>query len=471
MELSKESLNTLNLICATLSYNGERIGIMEKMLKKFLLEQPKDTIDVKKETRTISDSQGRDFGFEPEKMFYQSDSLLSIAVTADDVLEYVVKRYFVYDDIFKKHYGYSIQYVPLIGWAMACAMGENSEYTKFIPDIYRYKSDEEYHDMGFVELPDEKYVENWGKTMRFSLKSLIEQCPPGITQDFYDNIESLVKTCSFDLDELKNNPDLRFKQKPVMRISKEEVVILIPIYLNRNLHQIIELMLRECKEYRDVKGTAFEEMSLDLLEKSPNSKLVRNINYKGFELDGLLNLNNSSWFIECSSHPPSIKALLGDEVSVKSDLEKTVEKCERQAIRAIESSTEPDIAKFSPKAKMGSIIILEGTYPSLNQNANNLIDISPKVRKDLPRYVINYFELQEILRQPEAFLFEEFLLWRTQDGIPLVCLDERDYWAWFVQMKSNPDMENAFESNKEKHNIVTYISARFNEKRHLEKLN
>ena len=63
-------------------------------------------------------------------------------------------------------------------------------------------------------------------------------------------------------------------------------------------------------------------MALDLLEKVPYSKLEgRNIFYgkQHYELDGLLTLRKSTWFIECKSRNLSPDSLRGDRKKIDKD--------------------------------------------------------------------------------------------------------------------------------------------------------
>jgi len=57
-----------------------------------------------------------------------------------------------------------------------------------------------------------------------------------------------------------------------------------------------------------------------------------------------------------------------------------------------------------------------GVYPNLDLNP--FLDYFDE--KDVPIYIINWFDLRTLLDQPEIDRAEEFLLWRTKKPMPII---------------------------------------------------
>jgi hypothetical protein len=470
--MNDRSLKILYDVCAILEYNTERTEILEKLIKKIISEEP-ENLDIKEELRAIVAS--NNIPLSVYTMFRLQDTLLTLSVPSDDAKAYVEKRYFPYERTFSKNYGFSIVLVSATTYAILLTCGEKAKKLRFYDERYQFRSKEEYADKYFVRVPENSYIEKWKSVITFNKNEILSLFPKILSlfpetlvpQEFKEKLDEVINLFSFTKQDLQNNPELRFQEKPIFKIDNDKFILVAPHYLIKNMPQKHELLLRKCQEYLNAKGNVFENMALDLLNSLPESKLNRNIAYNEFELDGILNLKSSSWFVECTSHPPSIKSLSGHPESIQDDLRKTIEKCQSQAIRAIDNIQHPNIARHKPKDKKGILIILEGIYPNLN--SNNAFQFIAK-QNQLPRYAINYFDLQVILRQPEIFLFEEFLFWRTQENMPIVCFDEKDYWAYFTKMKIDTRMEEAFSIAQKKELNVFYISERFNNKQYLGRL-
>ena len=463
--MDDDALNVLYDVCATLQYNTERTDILEKLIKKIILEEPQK-IDIKNEIKQIMLSDK--VSLSAETVFSIQDTILTLTIPTEDVMDYIAKRYFPYDNIYSKRYGYGIILVSTTINAILLNCIEKAKRKRFLAGCYQFKNKEEYADRSFVELPSKEYATAWKEIITFDKNELLSLFPEDkIPTEFKDNLDNVIKMFSFTKEDIQNDLSLRFQETPIFKINENEFVVVAPYYLIRSLPQKHELLLKNCKDYLDIRGKIFEAMALRLLESLPKSELHKNIPYDKFEVDGILNLENSSWFVECTSHPPSIKSLLGYASSIRDDLNKTVEKCQKQATRAIANAQHPNIAKCNPKYKNGILIILEGVYPNLN--SNNMFQFVPN-QDQIPRYAINYFDLQVILRQPETFLFEEFLFWRTQKNMPIVCFDEKDYWAYFTKMKTDKTAEETFYIAQQKELKVIYISERFNRKDYLNKM-
>jgi len=111
--------------------------------------------------------------------------------------------------------------------------------------------------------------------------------------------------------------------------------------------------------------------------------------------------------------------------------------------------------------------VVDGVYPNLNiepyskQSKNN----------DAPFYVINYFDLRTLIEQPEASKLEEFLLWRTQRPMPILCFDEKDYWNYYFDRYCKlEDIRETFRALQQKEKVLMYNGYRFNRKDYLARM-
>jgi hypothetical protein len=474
--LSEKLLKTIYTVSATLRFNSERTQVLEKLLKKILLNEM-EQVDLQDECKKIILSEESDIHAiypSPEFFFKEEDTIFSLSIPVEDAIDYVNKRYFCpYREIFNKHYGFFPDAILVTEYVISEILYKKAQNIKFNPTIYKFKNKKEFGDLSFVVIPTKEYIESWSKISTFTeeeiVNKLLEQIPLENTDLLKEKVKDILNLISFSIAELKEQPELRFQQKPLLKINTYTYVLLTSHYFFKCLPQTYELLFRNCKQYKETKGKVFEKIVLDLLEKIPKSTINKNIHYDSFELDGLLNLENTSWFVECTSRPPSNRSLLGNSTAIKNDLEKSVLKCEEQAMRAIKNSNHPNIAKYSPQKRKGILILLEGIYP--NQNSNTIFQFVPN-KENLIRYAINYFDLKIILRQPtfETIFFEDFLLWRTQDNMPVFCFDEKDYWAYFINMKNDYTSRQAFEECKKKNIKIMYISERFNKKDYLSEM-
>ncbi|MEM2816311.1 MAG: hypothetical protein QXY34_03920 [Candidatus Bathyarchaeia archaeon] len=171
--------------------------------------------------------------------------------------------------------------------------------------------------------------------------------------------------------------------------------------------------------------------------------------------------------MEVTSHPPSDKALEGDLNAIKRDLKRSIIKCIKQGKRCFDYSTTQPLSTFFAKRKInGILVIVDGIYPQLN--LNNYVSF---FKEKMPIYVINWFDLRTLAEQPEIGYFEDFLLWRTQQPMPIISFDEKDYWAfYFDRYIQDERMRETFRIMQEKNINAFYISYRFNNKEYLENL-
>ena len=195
-------------------------------------------------------------------------------------------------------------------------------------------------------------------------------------------------------------------------------------------------------------------MALDLFETIKYTNLRKNFVYSPSEgeIDGILEFDKNFWLVECKSKPPSIKSLQGDYSSIQNDINKTVKKSETQIGRALENIEKLNINRNAIE-NPGEIIILEGIYPQLN--TTTFFCIVPN-KLDIPRLIINYFDLKDILNPPDSNLFEEFLIWRTQKDMPIMCNDEVDYWIFFLKYRNNSQVQECLKRAVKNQNVIFY---------------
>ncbi len=464
-------------ILGYMQYNGTRAMLLEDILKDFLLKPSK--MDIQSSVKSKDESQ-RFKKFNKQTLFEKQFHLGGTNLYPSQGLYESVKRYDQFSDILKEDYGFSTQgYVQSIRLIIE-KMNIHCNEIDFSPDEYQFKTKEEHTDTSFVSPPSKKYTENWKSVIQLNKQKIFDNVIS--TQDFIDEFGRVVEILSFTLEEFKKKDGkIHFQLKPILKINEEKFVLLTPHYLARCAPINLDVILRSCKrskEYIDVKGTHFEKMALGVLSKLPHIELETNIPYQNGELDGLLNTKDTSWFVEISSRPPNIKSLEGDEVEIDIDIERSIEKCKNQALKAI-SMSNILAEKVKIHAKKGIIIVVDGIYPNFST-----LDTYEKMAKsglnfwengnqdsDVPTYIINYYDLETIVMQSDNDFFGEFLEWRTQKKMPVLCMDEKDYWAFFEHYRKDyADTKGSFKRAQEKMIFLIYNSARFNNKSYLEEI-
>lgn len=81
--------------------------------------------------------------------------------------------------------------------------------------------------------------------------------------------------------------------------------------------------------------------------------------------------------------------------------------------------------------------------------------------------------LYQLIQEDEIDHFDEFLRWRTRHSgnFPIWGYSEREYWAfYFDNYRNNDKWKEALETAVDKDIVTVYISERFNDKSHLQKL-
>lgn len=473
MSLDKGSLRKLYEILSTLKYNSERREPLEEILKKFLVEvdpqmdilhESRNLFDRKKELILHSGRMDIHTEFLKAEWFKQECLLLS-NIPHHFIPEYVMQKFLAFSEEFERIYTFNVNSL----WVFAFKILEYIQFKKATlgssDEIYKFESKEEYADLGFVKIPSKRYIEQWKNIITLD-KDETKRVLSGALSTY--EIDKVLEIVSLDFECLPKDPrEIRFQSKPILQ-TNGNLVILTPWYLSRALPSIYENLFKKSSRYLRSKGKPFERMVQNLFKQTPFKALAFNLRYgknSQFETDAVVRFKKSLWFIEASSHILSLKSLSGNLLSIKTDLKKTIGKCIVQGKRAIEHLNVP----FFPRDSVikGVIIVLDGVYPNLNLNTF----LKFFNEKDIPIYIINWFDLVTLVQQPETDLFEDFLLWRTQKPMPVICLDEKDYWGfYFDRYRVLRDIRRAFNSMQKRDIKLFYISYRFNRKDYLQEL-
>lgn len=456
-------MNSLNVdkfyeILALIQYNSERRGLLQSLLKTFLIKET-DNFDIKKELLAIELDKEESI---LENIFKQFDNIITAGLNIQTIVKYIILRYEPFMDIFYKTYQISLEKFLYI--ALKLGIIFNEKFIKFSLASYQFTCTEEYANLKFIAFPDKSYINNWKQTITVDLDEFLLETDSINKED----LEIFLQLYAFDSHKLQKEPNLRFKEYPLFHYGNKIIFINPSIYLKYLPHKI-NIMLNKCKSYSAKKGKIFESISLDLVERIPSSKLEdRNIPYDVYELDGLLNSRRSTWFIECKSRDISPESLLGDYKKIAKDIEKAIEDSLKQGTRAIKYKDTKYFSKYKIKNRIGILIIIEGIFPNLK--LPKIFD-NPLDACEYPICVFNYFDLKLILEQPDANIFEEFLIWRSQKNMPIYAFDECDYWAFFNDYyRKNRKVKNIFKSQQDNNQTTIYISERFNNKNYLNKI-
>jgi hypothetical protein len=497
MLIKSQNLELLYRISATARFNSERVEILEELLGKVLTEGL-ENVDIQKSLDDIKDAKEKEHDlFSPKGIFRNQKSITLFKIDQKQAMEYLYATYLpITNSGLCGELGYKVAISLAVCQSISHVCGSKAKSLGFKNKTYKFNDKYEYGNLSFVCIPNEDYIKIWSKSITFKTEEILKDMDGILLEGLGEHLDNVMEAgikeafnqLSFTQQDIQNGEPFRLEIKPLLKIDNNTYVLLGNFYILRALMYRCETLLKDCKFYRENSGKIFEINALKVIYKKFNSDLHPNITYKidnkNYELDGLLNLKNSSWFIECASHPPDIDALFGDEIEIQEDLEKSIIHCHDQGVRDIENSELEAIKRFSPKEKKGIIIIINPYYPNMADSIYRYFEsvakelnkpVPEEIRNPLPeikfpRYIVTYFELEKILSEYDSDLFEEFLAWRTQENMPIACLDELDYWDYFTKMYGDKEREQIFRMCQEKHNIIHYIGNRFNDKSYLEKI-
>lgn len=460
--MTKFNLEQFYELTALCHFNSERRGLLQPLIKKlfsvengmFDIQQNIESNPIHKTTSSSPKSEIL------SDLFKKHDFLLTSSIDSKTVIDYIILRYDKYRDVFFKTYNISLEafiYISLTIW--------KSYFDRVIqiPEFeeYQFTTKEDYANLNHFAEPDKRYIENWKKISTFRFNEVIEKISPFSIENFNRYLELY----TFDIKKIKTEPDLRFREFPLFYYG-DKIILVDPEAFFSYLPHKIDILLSKTKSYNSTKGRVFENIILDLIDEIPVKKIFkRNVDYDEFELDGLLNLRRSSWFIECKSRNLSTESLKGNPSKIQKDIEKSIRAAIKQGERAVDHKDSEDICKFGTKNFTGIIVVVEGIFPNLR--IKKLLPNNPIDQCKYPVCVFNYFDLRTILNQCDANLFEDFLIWRCQKNMPIYAFDECDYWDWYTKMIDDKDRKKGFKHIQKNDNLVIYIGNRFNDKRYI----
>jgi hypothetical protein len=473
-------IDKLYEILATLHYNSERGDPLEDVLAKFLVNM-NPVFDTEQEVREaflqkMKQSEERHKGIQKGEYinsdqfktdWFRQESLLLSNISQRYIPDYILGKYAPYEEEFIKKYDFDPNALWLFSFKFAEYFSFKQMQNGFADEVYAFESKKEYADLSFVKIPSPVYIEQWKNLITASKKELRRLFFGLVSPGDFNRVLDIL---SLKIDEIPDKKEeIHFPTKPFLQ-TNDDLILLTPSYLGRSLHTIYESLFKNCKGYLDSKGSTFERIALDLFRQTSTKLLVYNVEYgenNRFEADAIVAYKKSLWIVEASSHLPSKASLQGDSHHVRKDLNRTLNKCCEQGLRALKNIDTISLpAPYKDLGIKGIIIIVDGVYPNLNIQA-----YSNQSTNNIPLYVINYFDLRTLIEQPEISDLEEFLLWRTQRPMPVLCFDEKDYWNYyFDRYRQLKDIRDVFKSLQEKGTILMYTGYRFNRKDYLAKM-
>ena len=463
-------------ILAALTYNTERGDALESVLKDFLVKRDA-SIDVVSEVRRIQAVRERNLRETTKETrnqqddytkssWFQQDCVLSSNIPQKYIPEYVIRKFGPYAKEFEEALGFPVDALVSLSFALLEYLAFKKHMVRFDDKAYRFASKEEYADLGFVAIPDVHYTEKWMNVATLDLREVFRLLS-GVLG--HSDIESALNVLSLDIGNVPKVPEeIRLPSRPILRLDREKVVILEPDYLARGLPIVYEELSKQVRSFLDSKGRTFEALVQEDIKRLPFKSLAFNVEYgRDFEVDAVLEFKKTLWFTEAASHPPSAASLRGDLVSIERDLEKSVWHCLDQGRRCLRYLDSEPLLRFKKTSKrLGILIVVDGVYPQVNMTTALKL-----FHEEVPTYVVNWFDLRMLLDQSETERFEEFLIWRTIQPMPVVCVDEKDYWAYYFDHHAlEPKFRKAFRMMQEKELKSFYISARFNSKDYVENI-
>ena len=333
----------------------------------------------------------------------------------------------------------------------------------FRDETYEYRSKKDY-DPGSVKIPDNVFIDLWRVVSTIDIKELKE-----LFQTFLGahEVEKILSFLTIDDGDVKEGNEVSIALKPFVRIDSNTMILLTENYLIKALPLMYEALFKKISAFRDSKGDAFEKLVGYTLRGLPFRTLALDRRYGKYQIDAVLEFEKTNWFVEVKSHTVSYESLSGNPVAIERDLEKSIEKAILQGRTCFQHLESNSLSYFNGNGKKtGIIVVLDGTYPQLNPTtAIRFFD------EEIPVYIINWFDLRELLEQKEIIYFEKFLRWRISDPMPIVCFDEKDYWGYYFDRHLNvPHFDEIFKKSQEKMYRIFYSSPRFNDKRYLNRL-
>lgn len=492
MTISRRKLELIYRISATIRYNTERNLPLFGILKRILTEDLKE-LSLSEALKVQEEETQRLYRERPLiiSLFEFQHNVSFGKIDMDNALDYVEKMYMPFTE--RDQCGDVAEIIViliLLSYSLLFVSGKKAQKIGFRADTYKFNNKQEYGDLTYSVVPGNKYIYKWRESITLDKSEILQDVslawssrPSGAIPNWEKIVESLLDELSFTEEEAFGNAELSFLEKPLMKLDSEKYLLLGYSNVISVLPYRCNQYLKRCKKYRERKGDIFENVTVELLNNKLGDSVHPDIKYDNGQADAMLNLDESTWFVEVTSHPPNINSFRGNDVSIEEDLRKSVIKCINQGKRDILNSNAPQIIRFNPKPSKGFIVVLNEHYPNFsatqhkyyktNQDVGDALIQSlhdPFPKSPFPRLIISYLELKEILSQPDSYLFERFLIWRTQENMPIICQDELDYWDFFSRMQNEEDIRKIFTALQERQSYLNYIGSRFNNKDYLEKI-
>jgi len=462
-------------ILASMNYNTERIDLLQEVLRIYL-KNPVPDFEVATTARKINDGQRKtDLKEKTEALgsnntltadfWFQQDDLLSSNIFQEYIPEYVQAKYGPFGKHFVDQFELRIEAPFLLGFKLAEYLEFKKNNAGFQDEVHRFTSKEQYADRGFVSIPPPDYLRMYANVVTIN-KDELTRIVSGLVSP--SEVKKILDIISIDIRLPLTDEKLRFVTHPLLKID-DTLLVLTPRYVTRSIPFVYEGLCRQIKSFNDSKGKAFENLVQDTVKYLPFQSLAFNKIYgSAYDVDAIVEFPNSIWFVEVSSHPPSLRSLQGDTKAIKTDLKKAINKCIFQGRRCFAHEKSEALSPYfrQRNKKKAVLIVLDGVYPQLNPSG-----MIKFFDENIPVYVINWFDLRHLVDQPELPMFENFLLWRIRRPMPVFGIDEGDYWGfYFDHFVKDPRMREAFSTMQERHIGLTFISGRFSDKRYLEKI-
>lgn len=491
-------------------FNTERRPVIRRYLDQSL--QSGKLLD-----ETVSLSQVREFGSEKGKEVEEGSTdfgftfeELILAVPEDirprDFQEYLLFRYCQIEDQLKDEGQFTIYDLLSFEVLIRDSILEEGDNEAGLQEVAQPETWEEYADFSEIKEPSSKFRQNWSKTITLEVKEVLREfvlstvpddplADPSIGKDRLDTARQILDFLSYSSED---SSELDFFLHPLFLVGKneKELVVPFPEVLITTAQYRIEEYIGQFAEVQQVenqkKGGVVEELAQELLKQVPSRNFIKGFHYIGDphpgEADGLLFFEDSYWAVEVKSHPIFRKVPDRTEL-VRSRFTQKVKKAIGQTRNVLDYLDDPTeefglVFNFTGRKNRdemdkGSIVVLDGFLPTLfsgNERADREIgleELHAGIDQNERVLVITLYDLYQLIQQPEIEAFDEYLGWRTgYDGnLPVWGFNEREYWAfYFNNYRDDAELQHAIDDSADREIITIYISERFNDKSHLQKL-
>jgi len=489
-------------------YNTERRPVIRQYFSKRISDSEftHQKLDVSEIREFASQRQSRAKDTNPnfEEIFQESLLTLPEDINPQDFQGYLLFRYKHLEEHLADQNKFAISDLLSIEALLLDTIKEESE--PILSDLNRFESKEDYADFTNIKEPSKQFQRTWGRRITVRRKEIIKSFVEGTLPDdpaidpsrHQERIETAQDILEF-LSYSGENSSLDFFSNPVFQVKQaeeHEIIVPFPEVLLTTAQYRIEEYVEKFNQIQEVenreKGGVVERLAQELLQQIPSRNFVKEFEYihdpKPGEADGVLFFKHSYWVVEVKSHPIFRKIPSHLEL-IKSRFTQKV----TQAVGQIQNtlnyfdSLDDEFGlvynlsgnKNFGKMDTGGIVILDGFLPTLysgNERADQQLgmgEVHDHIADHERIVVITLYDLYQLIQEEEVDLFNKYLLWRTkyEGNMPVWGFSEREYWAfYFDNYRTNDEFRQAVEEAAERDIITFYISARFNDKSHLDDL-